>query len=172
MYIEIQYALENLEELAANTSKSVKLKVWAFSTETSVDTKIPHYQIYLEFDKLIRNSSIYQSLDALLANCVHIVTKKVYNSRYNNYCLKISSNLNFDSKYYWKRKLSSDNLKETCRCYTIKYHKSPLAEYMAIIPPIIVRIFVSVVPIDLTELSNKLNMKAIKQPIKFTIFIS
>lgn len=113
MHTEIQYALENLEGLTANTSKSVKPKVWAFGTETSVDTKIFHYQIYLEFDKLISSSSIYQSLDALLANHVSIVTKKVYNSQYKNYCLKISSNLNFDSKYYWNIKLSSDNLKET-----------------------------------------------------------
>lgn len=91
----------------------MKPKVWAFGTETSVDTKIPHYQIYLEFDKLIRNSSIYQALDELLVNRVHILTKKVYNSQYNEYYLKDSSNFNFDSKYYWKIKLSSDNLKKT-----------------------------------------------------------
>ena len=77
LFTEIQYVLENLEGLAANTSRSVKAKVWAFGTETSVDTKIPHYQIYLEFDKLIRNSSVYQTLDELLANRVHIVTKKL-----------------------------------------------------------------------------------------------
>ena len=85
LHTEIQYALENLEGLTANTSKSVKVKVWSFGTETSVDTKIPHYQIYLEFDKLIRNSSVYQALDELLANRVHIVTKKVYNSQYKEY---------------------------------------------------------------------------------------
>ena len=51
LYTEIKYALENLEGLTANTSKSVKPKVWSFGSETSVDTKIPHYQIYLEFDK-------------------------------------------------------------------------------------------------------------------------
>ena len=113
LYTEIQYALENLEGLTANTSKSVKPKVWAFGTETSVDTKIPHYQIYLEFDKLIRNSSVYQALDGLLAGRVHIVTKKVYNSQYKHYCLKDSSNFNFDSKYYWNVKLSSENLKKT-----------------------------------------------------------
>ena len=112
LYTEIRYALENLEGLTANTSKSVKAKVWAFGTETSVDTKIPHYQIYLEFDKLVRNSSVYQALDVLLANRAHIVTKKVYNCQYKNYCLKNSSNFNFDSKYYWNTKLSSDNLKE------------------------------------------------------------
>ena len=111
MHTEIQYALEKLEGLTANTSRSVKPKIWAFGTETSVDTKIPHYQIYLEFEKLIRNSSVYRSLDALLANRVHIVTKKVYNSQYKNYCLKNSFNLNFDSKYYWNIKLSSENLK-------------------------------------------------------------
>ena len=112
LYTEIRYVLENLEGLTANTSKSVKAKVWAFGTETSVDTKIPHYQIYLEFDKLVRNSSVYQALDVLLANRAHIVTKKVYNSQYKNYCLKNSSNFNFDSKYYWNIKLSSDTLKE------------------------------------------------------------
>lgn len=111
LYTEIQYALENLEGLTANTSNSVKPKVWAFGTETSVDTKIPHYQIYLEFDRLIRNSSIYKALDELLAGRVHIVTKKVYNSQYKDYCLKDSSNFNFNSKYYWNVKLSSDNLK-------------------------------------------------------------
>lgn len=83
LHTEIQYALENLQGLTANTSKSVKPKVWAFGTETSVDTKIPHYQIYLEFDKLVRNSSVYQALNELLANRVHIVTKKVYNNQYN-----------------------------------------------------------------------------------------
>ena len=77
LHTEIQYALENLEGLTANTSKSVKAKVWAFGSETSVDTKIPHYQIYLEFDRLIRNSSIYRSLDELLGNCVHIIKKSV-----------------------------------------------------------------------------------------------
>ena len=113
LYTEIQYALENLEGLTANTLKSVKTKVWAFGTETSVNTKIPHYQIYLEFDKLVRNSSIYQALDRLLDNRVHIVTKKVYNSQYKEYCLKNSSNLNFDSNYYWNVKLSSENLRKT-----------------------------------------------------------
>ena len=112
LYTEIQYALENLEGLTANTLKRVKAKVWAFGTETSVDTKIPHYQIYLEFDKLIRNSSVYEALDKLLANRAHIVTKKVFNSQYKNYCLKDSSNFNFDSKYYWNKKLSSENLKK------------------------------------------------------------
>ena len=112
LHTEIQYALENLEGLTANTSKSVKAKVWSFGTETSMDTKIPHYQIYLEFEKLIRNSSVYQALDELLANRVHIITKKVYNSRYKEYCLKDSSNFNFDSKYYWNIKLSSENLKK------------------------------------------------------------
>ena len=111
-YTEIQYALENLKGLTANTLKSVKVEVWVFGTETLVNTKIPHYQIYLEFDKLARNSSVYKKLDELLNNRVHIVTKKVYNSQYKDYCLKDSSNLNFDSKYYWNIKLSSDNLKE------------------------------------------------------------
>lgn len=111
LHTEIQYALENLEGLTANTSNSVKPKVWAFGTETSVDTKIPHYQIYLEFDKLIRNSSVYQALDELLENRVPIVTKKVYNSQYKNYCLKYYSNFNFNSKYYWNIKLSSEGLK-------------------------------------------------------------
>ena len=87
--------------------------MWAFGTETSVDTKIPHYQIYLEFDKLVRNSSVYKALDELLDNRVHIVTKKVYNSKYKDYCLKDSSNLDFNSKYYWNVKLSSENLKKT-----------------------------------------------------------
>lgn len=77
LHTEIEYALENLEGLTANRSKSVKSKVWAFGSETSLDTKIPHYQIYLEFDKLIRNSSLYQALDELLANHVHIVKKSV-----------------------------------------------------------------------------------------------
>ena len=113
LYTEIQYALENLEGLTANTLKSVKAKVWSFGTETSVDTKIPHYQIYLEFDKLVRNSSVYKALDELLDNRVHIVTKKVYNSKYKDYCLKDSSNLDFNSKYYWNVKLSSENLKKT-----------------------------------------------------------
>lgn len=112
LYTEIKYALENLEGLTANTSKSVKPKVWAFGTETSVDTKIPHYQIYLEFEKLIRNSSVYQALNELLENRVHIVTKKVYNSQYKDYCLKYSSNFNFNSKYYWNIKLSSEDWKE------------------------------------------------------------
>ena len=76
LHTEIQHALENLEGLTANTSRSVKPKVWAFGTETSVDTKIPHYQIYLEFDKLVRNSSVYQALDVLLANRAHIVKKR------------------------------------------------------------------------------------------------
>ena len=82
LHTEIQYVLKNLEGLTANTSKSVKPKVWAFGTETSVDTKIPHYQIYLEFDRLIRNSSVYQALNELLANRVYIITKKVDNSQY------------------------------------------------------------------------------------------
>jgi hypothetical protein len=112
LHTEIQYALENLEGLTANTSKSVKPKVWAFGAETSVHTKIPHYQIYLEFDRLIRNSSVYQSLNELLANRVHIVTKKVYNSQYKEYCLKDSSNLNFNSNYYWNINLSSEDLKK------------------------------------------------------------
>lgn len=108
LYTEIQSAVEKLEGLTATTSKSVKAKVWAFDTKTSVDTKISHYQIYLEFDKLIRNLSVYQMLNKLLVNRVHIVTKKVYNSQYKHYYLKNSSNLNFDSKYYWNVKLSNE----------------------------------------------------------------
>lgn len=76
LYTEIQYALENLEGLTANTSKSVKAKVWSFGTETSVDTKIPHYQIYLEFDKLIKNSSMYKVLEEILDDHAHMITKK------------------------------------------------------------------------------------------------
>ena len=95
LHTEIQYALENLEGLTSNTLKSVKPKVWAFGTETSVNTKIPHYQIYLEFGKLIRNSSVYEALNKLLENRLHIVTKKVYNDQYKEYCLKSSSNFNF-----------------------------------------------------------------------------
>ena len=99
LHTEIQYALKNLEGLTANTSKSVKVKVWAFGTETSVDTKIPHYQIYLEFDRLITNSSVYQALNTLLVNRTQIV--------------KNFSNFNFDSNYYGNVKLSSENLKKT-----------------------------------------------------------
>ena len=111
LHTEIQYAIENIEALTTNTSKSIKPKVWAFGTETSSETKIPHYQIYLEFDKLIKNSSVYQSLNHLLEHRVHIVTKKVYNSQYKEYCIKTSSNFNFNSNYYWNVKLSSENLK-------------------------------------------------------------
>ena len=113
LHTEIQYALENLEGLTSNTLKSVKPKVWAFGTETSVNTKIPHYQIYLEFGKLIRNSSVYEALNELLENRVHIVTKKVYNDQYKQYCLKSSSNFNFNSNYYWNIKLSSEGSKES-----------------------------------------------------------
>lgn len=112
LYTEIQYSLENLEALTANTSKSFKPKMWAFATETSVATKILHHQIYLEFDKLIRNSSVYQALDKLLASRAYVITKKVYNSQYKKYCLKDSSNFNFHSNYYWNIKLSSEDLKE------------------------------------------------------------
>ena len=112
LYIEIQYALENLEGLTANTLKSMKAKVWGFGTKTSINTKIPHYQIYLKFDKLVRNSIVYKALNEFLDNRVHLVTKKVYNSQYKDYCLKNSSNLNFDFKYYWNVKLSTENLKK------------------------------------------------------------
>ena len=61
LHTEIQYALKNLEGLTANTSKSVKVKVWSFGTETSVDTKIPHYQIYLELNSLNSDRINYQS---------------------------------------------------------------------------------------------------------------
>ena len=74
-------------------------------------TEIPHYQIYLEFDNLIRNSSVYQSLNELLSSRAHIVTKKVDNSQYKEYCLKDYSNFNFNSKYYWNVMLSSEDLK-------------------------------------------------------------
>ena len=39
-------------------------------------------------------------------------TIKVYNGQYKDYCLKDSSNLNFNSKYYWNVKLFSENLKK------------------------------------------------------------
>ena len=53
LHTEIQYALEELEGLTANTSRSVKPKVWAFGTETSVDTKIPHFISLLKLRKLL-----------------------------------------------------------------------------------------------------------------------
>lgn len=36
----------------------------------------------------------------------------MYNSQYKDYYLKHSSNFNFDSKYYWNIKLSSEDLKK------------------------------------------------------------
>jgi hypothetical protein len=112
LFLEIKNFLLILKVEIINGKTIIPVLKFAFGTETSVNTKIPHYQIYLEFDKLVRNSSVYQALNELLANRVHIVTKKVYSSQYNDYCLKHTSNFNFNSKYYWNLKLSSENLKE------------------------------------------------------------
>jgi hypothetical protein len=54
----------------------------------------------------------FRSINEFLANCVHIVTKKVYNSQYKEYCLEDSSNFNFNSNYYWNIKLSIEDLKK------------------------------------------------------------
>ena len=55
---------------------------------------------------------MYEELSNYLGpSRVHIVTEKVFNENYKNYCLKESSNFEFESTYYWNVKLSSDNVK-------------------------------------------------------------
>lgn len=111
LHTEIIQALANLSVETINKTKFIKPVSWAFGTETSVKTRIPHYQIYLKFDKLVRKSIIYEELvNALGVSRVHIVTDKVFNENYKNYCLKTSSNFTFESSYYWNVKLSSENI--------------------------------------------------------------
>jgi len=106
IWTEVVYALQNVTAVSLRETKR-KAKFWAFGTEMSNETKIPHYQIYLEFEVLVRRPSVYESLNASLKDRVHIVTQTVYNNSYKLYCLKESSNFNFDSKYYWNVKKDS-----------------------------------------------------------------
>lgn len=107
VHTEIHYALSTFSVETANRTKQVQAVSFAFGTETSRETKIPHYQIYIEFPQLVRLSSVYENLDKLLQSRVHIVTQKVYNESYKDYCLKESSNFEFDSNHYWNVKIDS-----------------------------------------------------------------
>ena len=88
----------------SDQSKSEKLP----HNEISAKTKIPHYQIYLEFKTLVRTTQLQLDLEEIFGDRVHIATKKVYNANYQEYCQKLNSNFNYDCKYYWNIKYSSD----------------------------------------------------------------
>lgn len=110
VYTEIIHALQNLHVENVNKTGSVQPVSWAFGTETSEKTKIPHYQIYLEFKVLVRKNIIYEELVNVLGeHRVHIVTDKVYSQNYKQYCLKDTSNFIENMKYYWNKKIASDN---------------------------------------------------------------
>lgn len=51
-------------------------------------------------------------MNNFLTNRVHIVVQKVYNDNYKNYCLKPTSNFEFNSNYYWNIKFSSETVFE------------------------------------------------------------
>jgi hypothetical protein len=99
--------LEKLTVLTVNKTRLIPVKQFAFGTETSRETRIPHYQIYLEFESLILVKSVYEELDKLLNFKVHIATQKVYTDTYADYCVKDSSNFEFQSKVYSKKKYNS-----------------------------------------------------------------
>lgn len=108
LYTEVMYALQKAtaESLKGKQHTAVE---WAFGTETSNATRIPHYQIYMEFPSLIKRITLYESFKYLFGDRVHIVTQTVYNNNYKEYCIKESSNFNFDSPYYWNIKKDSQN---------------------------------------------------------------
>lgn len=110
LFTEIKNALSTLKVETINGKSIISVLKFAFGTETSVETNIPHYQIYLEFKYLVRITKVYQELNKLLTNRVHIVVKKVYTDSYINYCLKTTSNFQFDSNYYWNKKFASEEL--------------------------------------------------------------
>lgn len=100
---------------ATDVNKGAKkvVKNWAFGTETSEKTKIPHYQIYLEFPVLIRTTSVYENMDLAFKGKAHIVTEKVYSQNYASYCLKTTSNFEFEDSVYYNVKQSSAMLEAT-----------------------------------------------------------
>ena len=110
LFTEIKYVLSVLKIETVNDKTTILISKFAFGTETSVETHIPHYQIYLEFRYLVRLTKIYQQLNLFLTNRVHIVIQKVYNSNYMDYCLKPTSNFEFNSNYYWNIKFTNGTL--------------------------------------------------------------
>ena len=110
LFTEIKYVLSVLKIETVNGKTTIPISKFAVGSETSVKTHIPHYQIYLEFRYLVRLTKIYQQLNLFLTNRVHIVIQKVYNSNYMDYCLKPTSNFEFNSNYYWNIKFTNGTL--------------------------------------------------------------
>lgn len=113
LFTEIVHYLSIIKVETINGKNKIPVLSFAFGTETSKKTKIPHYQIYLEFKYLVRLTRVYEKLNELLINRVHISTKKVYNENYKEYCTKLTSNFEFDSKYYWNVKIINNKLVNT-----------------------------------------------------------
>ena len=101
------YALRNVKAVDVNKQLPRLPKVWAYGTETSVETKIPHYQVYLEFDVLVKRTSVYESLYRIFKGNAHIATQVGYSSSLADYCVKPTSNFEFNSKYYKNVKIRS-----------------------------------------------------------------
>lgn len=105
---ELIYLFKTLKVLTINKKTEIGVEKFVFGTETSKETKIPHYQIYLEFSGLIRSPQLRSSLEKILGDRAHISVKKVYNQDYQDYCKKLTSNLEYDCEYFWNVKYSSD----------------------------------------------------------------
>ena len=104
---EITEALKSATATSVNGDIKKMATQWAFGTETSEKTKIPHYQIYLEFPVLIKVSSVRDYFEEHLQYKAHVATEKVFDRGYMNYCLKTTSNFNFEDPIYVNLKLSS-----------------------------------------------------------------
>lgn len=114
IFTEVTAALNKLKAESVNNNGMKKLISWAYGSETGDITKCPHYQIFVEFEVMVKKSSVYEELGNLLPDRCHIITQKAYNDNYVQYCTKDTSNFEFDGKYYWNVKLTSEgfSLKE------------------------------------------------------------
>ena len=64
----------------------------------------------MEFDVLVRRTSVYESLEKIFQRNAHIATQVGYSSSLSDYCVKPTSNFEFQSKYYRNIKLRSEEL--------------------------------------------------------------
>ena len=147
LFTEIKNLLSILKVETINGKTIIPVLKFAFGTETSLKTKISHYQIYLEFKYLVRITKVYQELNKLLTDRVHIVVQKVYNDSYMNYCLKTTSNFQFNSDYYWNKKFVSEELSQNKLLKLINMRpklKTIKENYLTLLIPIYIEIKVRI----------------------------
>lgn len=109
LWTEVNEALVNLEgeTLKGQTEKPQSI---AFGTESSTTNGIPHYQCYVAFQHIVKRKSIKDQIVERFKGRAFVLTEVVYGNAYEDYCIKETSNFEFNSNYYWNIKVKEGNI--------------------------------------------------------------